>query len=428
MLNRLVAPPVQPLASVTLPAADVLLLPNGSRLHVLHNAAQPVIRLQVVFRAGKWYEPAPGVSLLTARMLLEGTRTRTARQIADEVAFYGASLECEQGFDRATLTLYCLTRHLEKLLPLVYDVLSEPTFPEPDLSLLKTRTIQNVQVERQKTSYLAAERFSRNLFGSAHPYGIVFDENSFQAITQSEVLSFHRHAYNLAGSEVFLCGDVTAKHVEQVQALVGIGNRSSQDQSPPTAFTAPLATPTQDYVTVSDSIQSSLRIGRLWPSSNHPDAHKLQVLAKILGGYFGSRLMKNIREDKGFTYGIYASVGPREHATSFVIGTDVNAASTKATITEVHHELKKLQQELVPADELLTVKNYMAGKFANELSTVFEQCDKYKSLIFLNLPVSYYTDFLQNVSNITTAEIQELAQQYLSPKDMIEVVAGPESN
>lgn len=425
MLNRLVAPPVQPLASVTLPAADVLLLPNGSRLHVLHNAAQPVVRLQVVFRAGKWYEPAPGISLLTARMLLEGTRTRTARQIADEVAFYGASLECEQGFDRATLTLYCLTRHLEKLLPLVNDVLREPTFPEPDLSLLKTRTIQNVQVERQKTSYLAAERFSRNLFGSTNPYGVVFDENSFQAISGSDVQSFHHNAYRLAGAEIFLCGDVEAKHVDQVKAMVGTGSTAPADQAATTGFTAPPASLPHDYVTVSESIQSSLRIGRIWPAPSHPDTHKLQVLTKILGGYFGSRLMKNIREDKGFTYGIYASVGPREHATSFAIGTDVNAASTQATITEVHHELRKLQEELIPAEELKTVQNYMAGKFANELSTVFEQCDKYKSLVFLNLPTSYYTDFLHDVSSINAAQVQQLAQQYLSPSDMIEVIAGP---
>jgi predicted Zn-dependent peptidase len=140
MLDRQVAPPVQPLASVALPAADVFSLPNGARLHVLRNDAQPVIRLQVVFPAGKWYEPQPGVSLLTARMLLEGTRTRTARQIADTIAFYGASLECEQGFDRATLTLYCLSRHLEQLMPLVLDVASEAIFPIAEFELLKKRT------------------------------------------------------------------------------------------------------------------------------------------------------------------------------------------------------------------------------------------------------------------------------------------------
>ncbi|TYZ10155.1 insulinase family protein [Hymenobacter lutimineralis] len=424
MLDRLVAPPVQPLASVPLPAADVLLLPNGSRLHVLRNAAQPVIRLQVVFKAGKWYDTTPGVSLLTARMLLEGTRSRSARQIADEVAFFGASLECEQGFDRATLTLYCLARHLEKLLPLVADVLIEPTFPESELTPLKMRTIQNVRIERQKTSYLAAERFSHNVFGAQSPYGIVFQEDRFQSVTPEALHLFFQQAYALSGAEIFLCGDVQPAHEQAVQASLGAITRKITTSSN-TASVTPAPQPFTDYVTVPDSIQSSLRIGRLWPSPHHPDTHRLQLLVKVLGGYFGSRLMKNIREDKGFTYGIYASVTPREHATSFVIGTDVNAASTTAAVTEVQRELLKLQEELIPEDELTTVKNYMAGKFANELSTVFEQCDKYKSTVFLGLPASYYADFLAQIQTATAPELQQLAQQYFQLDGMLQVIAGP---
>jgi predicted Zn-dependent peptidase len=424
MLDRTVAPPVQPLASITLPAADVLLLPNGARLHILRNTAQPVIRLQAVFKAGKWYDPAPSVSLLTARMLLEGTRTRTARQIADEVAFYGASLECEQGFDRATLTLYCLNRHLEKLLPLFLDVITEPIFPEVELAQLKARTIQNVRIERQKTSYLAAEQFSRNLYGPTFPYGVVFDEAKFQEVTAEQVRSFHHELYQLSTAEIFLCGDVLPLHEQLLQQTLG-ETQASVITSVPSVITT-TSSPSQDYVTVTGSLQSSLRIGRLWPSNSHPQTHQLQVLVKVLGGYFGSRLMKNIREDKGFTYGIYSSVGPREHATSFVIGSDVNAASADAAIKEVHHELRKLQEELIPADELQTVKNYMTGKFANELSTVFEQCDKYKTIVFFNLPADYYSEFIKQTQMVDAYTLRQLAQEYLSPEQMIEVVAGPQ--
>ncbi|GGG57718.1 M16 family metallopeptidase [Hymenobacter glacieicola] len=426
MLDRKVAPPVQPLARVTLPAADVFSLPNGARLHVLRNDAQPVVRLQVVFKAGKWYEPAPGISLLTARMLLEGTRTRTARQIADEIAFYGASLECEQGFDRGTLTLYCLTRHLPKLLPLVLDVITEPTFPEPELEQLKTRTIQNVRVERQKPSYLAAEQFSHNLFGSTYPYGTKFDENLFRTVTAAQIRTFFQQRYQLSQSEIFLCGDVANTD----QTLVGdlLGTTASLSKAEPTLLpTVPKAVsaPAQDYVLLKGSLQSSLRIGKLWPPLSHPQTHELQVLVKVLGGYFGSRLMRNIREDKGLTYGIYASVNPREHASSFVIGSDVNAANTEAAIKEIHFELSRLQTERIPDDELQTVKNYMAGKFANELSTVFEQCDKYMNLIFHSLPTTYYTEFVERIQAVKANNLLALAQEYLSANSMIEVVTGP---
>lgn len=425
MLDRQVAPPVQPLASVTLPAADVFLLPNGARLHVMRNNAQPVARLQVVFKAGKWYEPSPGVSLLTARMLLEGTRTRTARQIADEVAFYGASLECEQGFDRATLTLYCLTRHLTSLLPLVHDVVTEPTFPESELSQLKTRTIQNVRVERQKTSYLAAELFSRNLYGASYPYGNVFDESLFSSVSSAAISAYHQAAYILPEAEIFLCGDITTAEEKEVANLLGQTTPSNPQQDNDRFSLSLASTPTHDYKVVPNSLQASLRIGRLWPSLTHPDAHKLQVLVKVLGGYFGSRLMKNIREDKGFTYGIHASIAPREHANSFIIGTDVNAESAEAAIHEVHHELLKLQSELIPQEELQTVKNYMTGKFANELSTVFEQCDKYKTIIFFDLPADYYSHFIKSVNEVTSTQLLNLAELYLSSDSMIEVVVGP---
>lgn len=423
MLDRQVAPPVQPLASVTLPAADVFSLPNGARLHVMHNDAQPVIRLQLVFPAGKWYDPASGVSLLAARMLLEGTRTRTARQIADQVAFYGASLECEQGFDRATLTLYCLTRHLEKLLPLVFDVVTEPTFPETEFELLKARTIQNVHIERQKPSYLAAERFSQNLYGQQHPYGRAFNEEQFSTISTATVRHFHRLAYRLDAAEIFLCGDVSPTHIQDIQDLLSKESEALTASATKEAVTfEPKST---DYVPVNDSLQASLRLGRIWPSLHHPDTHALQVLVKVAGGYFGSRLMKNIREDKGFTYGIQASVSPREQATSFVIGTEVNAESREAAIREIHFELRKLQEELIPDDELQIVKNYIAGKFANDISTVFEQCDKYKSIVFLSLPSTYYTEFLKQISEVEPLHLQQLAQQYFNIEDLVEVVAGP---
>ncbi|MGY2134252.1 M16 family metallopeptidase [Hymenobacter sp. HD11105] len=423
MLDRQVAPPVQPLASVTLPAADVFSLPNGARLHILRNDAQPVIRLQIVFPAGKWYEPKPGVSLLTARMLLEGTRTRTARQIADTIAFYGASIECEQGFDRATLTLYCLSRHLGQLMPLVLDVVTEAIFPKAEFELLKNRTIQNVRIERQKTGYLAAERFSRNLFGSTHPYGVEFDENTISKHTTETISDFYQTAYQLGSAEIFLCGDVSEQHEQLVQQTLGQGARYTLLSD--TVERQSVGGLSQDYVTVPQSLQSSLRIGRLWPSPTHRDSHQLGVLVKVLGGYFGSRLMKNVREDKGFTYGIYSSVAPREHANLFVIGADVNAASAVAAVKEVHYELRRLQEELIPNDELQTVKNYMAGKFANELSTVFEQCDKYKNVVLLGLPSTHYSDFLAQIDIVTPDTLQQLAQTYLSPNDMVEVVAGP---
>jgi zinc protease len=423
MLNRLVAPPTRPLGRVDLPTAQVSQLPNGARLHVMAHSAQPVVRLQVLLPAGRWYDAAPGTSLLTARALLEGTTTRSARQIAEEVAFYGASLECEQGFDRATLTLYCLARHLEQLLPLVQDVLLNATFPEPEIEQLKTRTIQNIRVERQKTSYLAAERFSQNLYGAQHPYGVVFAEARFQQLTATDVRKYYQQAYALSQSEIFLCGDVNAAQIADVAARLSASEQSQLSVLPPVS--APATGVTTDYVQVPDSLQASLRLGRLWPDATHPDTHGLQVLVKVLGGYFGSRLMKNIREDKGLTYGIYASISHREHASSCVIGSDVNAANARLAIGEIQKELRILQETMVLEAELDTVRNYILGKFLNELGTIFEQADKYRNLVVLGLPSDFHQSFLSEVESITPERLLQLAQTYLTPELFTEVVAGP---
>ncbi|GAC1604808.1 MAG: pitrilysin family protein [Hymenobacter sp.] len=426
MLDRTIAPPVKPLARVTLPTADVLSLPSGARLHVLANDAQPVVRLQAVFRAGKVAESRPGLASLTARMLLEGTTTRTARQIADAVAFYGAALECDAGFDRATLTLYCLTRHLPVLLPLVLDVLTNPAFPAAELEQLKTRTIQNVRVERQKPSYLASERFNALLFGAETPYGRPFDSDAYQALTAAEAQVFHQTAYSLANAEVFLCGDVAAEREVVAAAFGGAPAASGQAVAPAalaTVVPAPLVAP--ERVLVPGSLQAAIRMGRHWPGPTQPDTHRLKLLVSVLGGYFGSRLMRNIREDKGLTYGIYASVAPREHGTSLVIGTDVKGESADFAVSEIQQELRRLQEELIPADELETVKNYILGKFANELSTVFEQCDKYKNLVFLGLPADYYTQFVHQTEAADAETLRTLARHYLTPEALQTVIVGP---
>lgn len=424
MLDRLTPPPTRPLGRVDLPMAQVSHLANGARLHVLPHAAQPVVRLQVVVPAGRWYDPAPGVSLLTARGLLEGTRTRSARQIAEEVAFYGASLDCEQGFDRATLTLYCLAKHFDQLLVLVQDVLLNATFPAAELEQIKTRTVQNIRVERQKTSYLASERFAQNLYGPLHPYGVVFDEQTFSKLSSDAIRQFYQQAYNLSQAEVFLCGAVTDEHIQRLADVLSA--TASATASAMHSIPSPTPSATADHVSAAESIQASIRIGRLWPGPEQPETHQLQVLVKVLGGYFGSRLMKNIREDKGLTYGIYASIAHREHASSCVIGSDVNAANASIAVQEIHKELRRLQDEPIPEEELETVRNYIQGKFLNELGTVFEQADKYRSTVLLGLPTDFYSSFLTEVANVSTERLQSLAQQYLSPNAFSQVIAGPD--
>ncbi|MGI4819695.1 MAG: M16 family metallopeptidase [Janthinobacterium lividum] len=425
MLNRLLPPPTHPLTDLTLPTPTVQHLPNGARLHLLANDAQPVVRLQVVVAAGKRQEPVPGLAQLAARLLTEGTATRSARQIADEVAFFGAALDCEAGPDRSTLTLYCLARHLPTLLPLVLEVLAAPTFPEAELQQMKNRIGQSMRVERQKTSFRASEEFNRQLFGEDSPYGRPFNEAALNQRTADELRAFHAATYTPVGAEIILSGDVAALEAEVVAQL---------GQWQPVAGVAPATIPTPyvaaEYpkglvqVPVEGSLQASLRVGRRWVALGEEQTPELLLLVKILGGYFGSRLMRNIREDKGFTYGIQASVVGRELATALVIGTDVKGDSADATRHEIAYELERLQTELLGDDELETVKNYTLGKLLGETATVFEQADKYRHILVQGLRPDYYQHLVRQTQAATAADLQALARTYLSPADMLTVVAG----
>src|SRR6476620_8747717 len=178
MLDRSLAPAIHELENFVLPQTEVKQLNNGARVHYLSNSTQPVLRYEIVFPAGKWFETVSGASYFTSKLLLEGTKNKTAKQIADILDFYGASLECNQGFDNAILTLYCLSKHLNSLLPLVSEILNEPAFPEKEFELLKKRTAQNISVERKKPAYLAMEVFTRNVYGKNHPYTTGLDNAS----------------------------------------------------------------------------------------------------------------------------------------------------------------------------------------------------------------------------------------------------------
>jgi zinc protease len=425
VLNRLQPPPTFPLTQLVLPTPTVSHLPNGARLHQLAYDAQPVLRLQVVLPAGKRQEPLPGLAQLAARMLTEGTATRSAREIADMVAFYGASLDCEAGPDRATLTLYCLARHLPTLLPLVQEVLAAPSFPETELRQMQQRIGQNMLVERQKTSYRASEELNRQLFGENSAYGRPFDEASFSQLTVAELRAFHATAYAPADAQIFLSGDVAAGAAE-VAAVLGAWQPAVASIPAAVAPAATLAAAPASLVTVpvEGSIQASLRVGRRWPALTEAQTPELLLLVKVLGGYFGSRLMRNIREDKGFTYGIHASVVAREQAASLVIGTDVNGEQAEATRHEIAYELTRLQTEPLGDDELETVKNYTLGKLLGETATVFEQADRYRYVVLHGLRPDYYTELVRRTQAATAEELQALARTYLSPADMLTIVAG----
>jgi zinc protease len=422
MLDRNKAPEIHEIEAVTLQIAEVSHLSNGARLHYIKSETQPVIRLDFVFKAGKWYEDRAGIADLTGKMLFEGTTNHTAKQIAEKVAYYGASFENNHGYDRSEFTLYCLSKYVPELLPLVLDVLQNPTFPEEEFNLLRKRNRQNLKVQRQKNNYLATHSFTKLVYGDTHPYVFGLDENALDSITREETITYYNARFSTEHLEVFACGSID----EDLEKLLEEKIATLQLAAEPKEPEAPILKlhKNEDFVSMPDSLQSSIRIGTTFPLIGHQDYHKLVVLNEILGGYFGSRLMRNIREDKGYTYGIYSAISPKEHDSLFFIGTDVNYQVTDKTIEEIRKEINILQHEEVPEDELQTVKSYMLGKFLNDIATIFEQCDRYKRIVLQKLPYEHYNNYISTIRGVTAEELKELAQQYLLIDNLKTAIAG----
>ncbi|HEY0109000.1 MAG TPA: pitrilysin family protein [Fibrella sp.] len=423
-LDRTIAPDYQPVQDIRLASVDTQQLSNGAPLYIVAFDQQPVIRVEVNIDAGAWYENQPATSFFAWKMLAEGTASRTSAQISDAFDSYGAFLELNSGFDRGSLVVYCQPKHLARVLPLIAELLTEATYPEKEFEELRTITQQNLKVSYEKTSHLASVRFRQKLYGAHHPYGRSQHPDTVGTLPRSEAVAFYDKHIRRQPFRVLLAGQVTLTETALVNELLGHLPIQASPAETATPTPAIITDATPDLIEKAGSLQSTIRLGRVLFKRDHPDYYKMLVTNEILGGYFGSRLMKNIREDKGFTYGISSNVGSFREAGQFLIGTDVKREFTQQTIDEIWKEIHLLQREPVPADELLTVQNYMAGEFVGSLNTPFEIADRYKLILLDGLPVDFLSSYISRIRAVTVDDVQQMAQTYLTEQALVEVVAG----
>jgi zinc protease len=422
-LDRTIAPDFKIIRSVNLPEPKTYTLDNGIPLHVINIGEQPVIRLECIFEAGNWFESSIGASYFAIKMLPEGTNWQTSQEISEAFDKIGAFTEMTHTSDRIGIVVYCLSRFLPEVLPQISQLIQDAAFPEKELEELRNITIQNLRVSKEKNAYLATTEFRARLFGTDHPYGQSQDESNLTALSPDDILA-HYSKYIKGGKfTVVLAGQVSDTDVNVVNETLGKtpveGTPNGTQYAPSGGYQG-----IETVVERSESVQSSIRMGRILFNRHHQDYFKMLVTNEILGGYFGSRLMKNIREEKGLTYGISSHLVTLRNEGYFMIGTDVKKEFTQQTIDEIKKEINKLQTELVGEDELTTVKNFMAGEFAGSLNTAFEVADRQKILLLDGLPSDFFNHYIDQIHATTSEDIRLMANTYLQPDDMLTVIAG----
>ncbi len=400
-------------------------LANGVEIHTLPATEFEVVRFTFVFRAGSAQQRKAFVATSAANLLSEGTRDMTSQQIAEQLDFYGSYFDVNVDRDYVYFSFCSLSKYFRQTLAVAEQILLHPAFPEEEVVSYREKRKQRLRIERMKVETEAREAFARALFGAEHPYGISSSEEAYDDLTRDDLIDFYDRHYTARNCFVVCSGAADAAVVDAVAEVAGQlpdGIDNAEQPFPP-AVTTPYAA-----VPHPGAVQSSIRIGRLLFPRNHPDYVGMQVVAMLLGGYFGSRLMQNLREEHGFTYGVVAAMGNLECAGYLAIATQVARDATQQALAEIYREIERLRTEPVAEEELSLVRNMMTGEMMRILDGPFGIADVTIENILCNRGNDVISENLQRIRAVTPAEVQRLAVKYLPREELVTVVAGaPES-
>jgi len=422
MLDRTQAPAFSPITHINFLHTQKQSLDNQIPIYTLRAGEQAVLRIEWVFEAGNYYDQKVGQALFTNKMLLEGTKNKTASQVNAAIDQYGAFVEAQNHFDLAELVLHCPKRFVAEVLPLMAEIIFEPTFPEEELSQLKRKQIQDLQINLQKTAFLAGRAFRRAVFGEKNPYGKTMEIADIEAIDRADLVSFYENHIYQKPMEILVAGNFDEQTLQMINRY--FGNFVPKTKSSPSNNFNIKSQTGSFFVEKPDSLQNSIRVGKVMIKKTDENFYKLIVANTILGGYFGSRLMQNIREEKGYTYGIYSSLQSFRKATFVAIGTDVKAEVTQNTLQEIYKEIEILQNEKVSDAELQKVKNYLIGSLAANVTTPFAQMDLFKEIHLHGLGYDFYENYIERINAVSAEEVLSVVQAYYQKDALVEIVAG----
>jgi zinc protease len=397
-------------------------------LYVLDFPTQEVVKIEVVFMAGRAEESKRLSSRATSRLLREGTANFSGEAIAEHIDFYGASLSIPSNLDTANFTLFSLRKYIGELIPLFAELLREPAFPENELETFRRTNIQDLAVELEKVEVVAYRVITELIFGTEHPYGYNSVAEDYTALQTEDLRQFHANWYRPENGLIVATGHIDESVIALINQHLGKHQASGNPLLTPTFGVKANANifpkPSKVHVPHPGSLQTAIKIGRRLYNRKHPDFPGVFVLNTLLGGYFGSRLMMNIREKKGFTYNIYSSVDAMLNDGYLYIATEVAPENKDATIKAIWVEMKKLRDKPVPAEELLMVQNYLLGMLLNGLDGSMNISDVVRGMIVEKMSWESYDLLVQTIRNISPEEIQRLANIYLRPEDYWTVTVG----
>lgn len=423
-LNRQKAPVYHQITEINIPTDECGFLANKIPYHVLSGGSQEIVIVELMFDAGSIHSNQRLVASTASTMLVSGTRHHTAQQIADTFDFYGAELRTDNNFDHSTISLFCLNKYLDKLLPLFCEVIEESIFPETELKTLMADRKHRFIVNQTKTTVLANNAMHKMVFGT-HPYGRRAELTDYDLVTSEILRDFHAVHYCAANSRLMVAGCVTDKVMQTIEATISQIKTGQKSTLKDFAF-EPIGSDKTQIIKREEAVQSSLRMGLRTIKMDHPDYHRLNMLTMVLGGYFGSRLMTNIRKEKGYTYGIYSRLQPQAQSGLLCVYGDIKSGHSQQVADEVRKEMQMLKDEPISDTEMALVRNYMMGELLQIFDGPFNCCEAVSRAIDLSTGIDYFNEEQACILNTQPTDLQEIANHYFDLDNLVTAIAGNE--
>lgn len=424
MIDRTITPQAGPLPSVHFPEICQSGLLGGLQLYAVRHGIEPIVEIQLILPVGKAHDPRTGLAEMVAGMLSEGTQRRSGEAFARELDALGASFGAEVTQEVTVLYMSALSRNLVPSLNLLFEAAFLPAFDEAEIALYRDRMAQGLEVEQMKTTYQARKHFNKALFGF-HPYGSVTGLEDMPELTEEAIRQFHAKYYHISHMRMVITGDVQPGVLHsQVEIACGPFVGTGADLHVPAVSAVVTNSSGLFEVPVREAVQCTVRSGYTMFDRRHPDHDAMQLVTMLFGGFFGSRLMKNIREDKGYTYGIYASLACMAHGGMLVIQADVAPQYVKDTLYQTTVEMMRMQDTQPDADEVEVVRNYMLGRMLGNRETPGQLAEIVRNALVFGIPFSHIDARFDVIRSIDPQTIHHLSQKWFDPSRLLTVVAG----
>lgn len=424
-VDRTISPEIKQVDHFSIVQPERQVMGNGMPLYVIAAGSEDVVRFDLVIKGGQLHQTQPLQAVLTNRMLREGTRGMTSVEIAEKLDYYGAWLDLSSSVNCGVVTLYSLGKYFSKTMEVLASIVKEPLFPEKELEVVIDVNRHQYMVNNQRVEVLSRKQLNRSLFGEQHPLGRYAELKDYDAISPEVLKDFYVKHYHSRNCSAYVSGKITPEVIRCIEEHFGDaawGEPAGPSETKKFALNTDLTK--RIFIEKKDALQSSLKIGGFSLPRQHADYLELRVLVTLFGGYFGSRLMSNIREDKGYTYGIGAGIVSYPDTGILIVSTETANEYVDSVIAEVYNEMDRLCEERVPVKELAMVRNYMLGDMCRSYESAFSLADAWIFIETAGLDNTFFDRSLSAIRSITSDDLLNLAQRYFCKENLIEIVAG----